>query len=72
MQYSRKKFLGALTTGRGVRYSIAAGLGSLYGTHILRFFSRYYKPAVGILVGLAVIGSILTLVQYLRYRKKSG
>jgi membrane protein YqaA with SNARE-associated domain len=72
MQYSRKKFLGALTTGRGLRYSIAAGLGSLYGTHILRFFSRYYKPAVGILIGLAVIGSVLSLVQYLRYRKKTG
>jgi len=70
MQYSRKKFLGALTVGRGVRYTIAAGLGSLYGTHILRFFSRYYKPAVGILIGLAVIGSVLSLVQYLRYRKK--
>ncbi len=72
MQYSRKKFLAALSTGRGVRYSIAAGLGSLYGTHILRFFSRYDKPAVGILVGLAVIGSVLSLVQYLRYRQKSG
>jgi membrane protein YqaA with SNARE-associated domain len=70
MQYSRKKFLSALTVGRGVRYTIAAGLGSLYGTHILRFFARYNKPAVGILIGLAVIGSILSLVQYLRYRKK--
>jgi membrane protein YqaA with SNARE-associated domain len=70
MQYSRRKFLGALTLGRGVRYSIAAGLGSLYGTHILRFFSRYYKPAVGILIGLAVIGSVLSLIQYLRYKKK--
>src|SRR5271170_754568 len=39
MQYSRKKFLAALTLGRAVRYSIAAGLGFLYGRHILRFFS---------------------------------
>jgi glutamate synthase domain-containing protein 1 len=30
MQYSRKKFLGALVLGRGVRYSIAAYLGALY------------------------------------------
>jgi membrane protein YqaA with SNARE-associated domain len=70
MQYSRQKFLGALTVGRGVRYTIAAGLGRLYGTHILRFFARYNKLAVGILIGLAVIGSILSLVQYLRYRQK--
>jgi membrane protein YqaA with SNARE-associated domain len=69
MQYSRQKFLGALILGRGVRYSIAAYLGALYGRHVLRFFSRYEKPAVGILVGLAVVGGILTLIQYLRYKK---
>src|SRR3984885_6234266 len=71
MKYSPKKFLGALTLGRGVRYSIAAGLGFLYGSHILRFFNQYYKPALAILIGLAVVGAILTLIQYLRYRRKS-
>jgi membrane protein YqaA with SNARE-associated domain len=68
MQYSEKKFLGALFLGRGIRYSIAAYLGALYGNHIMRFFARYDKLAVGVLVGLAVVGGILTLVQYLRYR----
>src|SRR5277367_5942193 len=53
MQYSRLKFLGALVLGRGVRYSIAAYLGLLYGTHILRFFSRYNKEAIAVLVALA-------------------
>ncbi len=70
MQYSPKKFLGALTLGRGIRYSIAAGLGFLYGTHILRFFSRYSKPAMAILIGLAVIGAVLTVIQYLRMKKR--
>src|SRR6202140_185113 len=70
MQYSPRKFLGALTLGRGVRYTIAAGLGFHYGRHILRFFSRYYKPAVAILVSLAVIGAVLSLIQYFRTRKK--
>ena len=70
MQYSPKKFLGALTLGRGVRYSIAAGLGFLYGSHILRFFNQYYKPAMAILIGLAVIGAIVSVVQYLRMKKK--
>jgi len=69
MQYSRQKFLGALILGRGVRYSIAAYLGALYGRHILRFFSRYQKPALAILIGLAVVGGILSLIQYLRTRK---
>jgi membrane protein YqaA with SNARE-associated domain len=69
-QYPPKKFLAALTVGRGIRYSIAAGLGYLYGSHVLRFFSQYYKPAVAILVGLAIIGAVLSLIQYLRLRKK--
>jgi membrane protein YqaA with SNARE-associated domain len=70
MQYSRKKFLTALTLGRGVRYLIVAWLGFHYGRHILRFFSQYYKPAMAILIGLAVIGSILSLIQYRAYKNK--
>jgi membrane protein YqaA with SNARE-associated domain len=70
MQYSRNKFLAALVIGRGLRYSIDAGLGFRYGSHVLRFFSQYYKPALAILIGLAVIGAVLSLVQYLRYKKK--
>jgi membrane protein YqaA with SNARE-associated domain len=70
MQYSPKKFLGALTLGRGVRYTIAAGLGYHYGPHILPFFSHYYKPAMAILIGLAVIGAVLSIIQYLRMKKK--
>jgi membrane protein YqaA with SNARE-associated domain len=70
MQYSQKKFLAALTLGRGVRYSIVAWLGFHYGRHILLFFDQYYKPALAILIGLAVLGSIVTIIQYLRYKKK--
>jgi membrane protein YqaA with SNARE-associated domain len=69
MQYSRKKFLAALVLGRGLRYSIEAALAFVYGRHILRFFSQYYKPALAILIGLAVIGTVVTLVQYFRYKK---
>src|SRR6202034_1489561 len=68
LQYSRKKFLGALVLGRAVRYSIAAYLGFLYGNHIVRFFSRYYKLTLAILISLAVVGGILSLIQYLRYK----
>ncbi len=69
MQYSKAKFVGALTLGRAVRYSIAAFLGFHYGIHILHFFSQYYKPAMAILIGLAVIGAIMSIVQYLRMKK---
>jgi membrane protein YqaA with SNARE-associated domain len=70
MQYSRKRFLAALVLGRGLRYSIEADLAFVYGRLILRFFSQYYKPAIAVLIGLAFIATTLTLIQYLRYRKK--
>ena len=66
MQYSRKKFLAALTLGRGLRFTILAGVGAVYGRHITRFFSQYYKPALALLVGLAIIGGITTLIAYYR------
>ena len=69
LQYSRKKFVGALSFGRGVRYSLVAGFGSLYGDQIEAFFSQYYKPAVLTLIGLAVLGGILTLGRYLHVRR---
>src|ERR1700738_1578387 len=72
LQYSREKFLGALTLGRLLRYTIVAGLGALYGTHIVRFFSRYYKPALTFLIGLAAVGGMLTLIQYLRWKRSSS
>jgi membrane protein YqaA with SNARE-associated domain len=71
LQYSRKKFLAALTVGRGVRYTIDAALGFIYGRHILRFFRQYYAPTLAILIGIAALGSLLTVVHYLRYKDKS-
>jgi membrane protein YqaA with SNARE-associated domain len=69
-QYSKRKFVGALSLGRGVRYTIAAFFGRLYGKQIVGFFSHYYRPAVLVLVVIAVIGGLITLRQYLRSRKK--
>ena len=68
-QYPPKKFLAALTLGRGVRYGLLAFFGRIYGKHIIKFFSHYSKPAVIVLAGIALIGGVLTLVQYLRTRK---
>jgi membrane protein YqaA with SNARE-associated domain len=72
LQYSRKKFAGALALGRGIRYLLLAGFGSLYGKAIVQFFTRYYKPAVLILVGLAVVGAVLSIAEYLRSRKNGA
>jgi membrane protein YqaA with SNARE-associated domain len=70
LQYSRRKFVLALALGRGVRFTIVAGLGAIYGRHIVRFFSRYYKPALFMLIALAVIAGIISLVQYYRYKSR--
>jgi membrane protein YqaA with SNARE-associated domain len=71
LQYSRRKFVGALALGRAVRYTIIAGLGALYGNSITAFFSQYYKAALGILIGLSLIGIAGAAWQYLRHRKEN-
>jgi membrane protein YqaA with SNARE-associated domain len=68
MQYPRKKFVAALTLGRSLRYGILAYLGVHYGRHFLRFFNRYTKPTVFVLVGMSLVAGIVALVAYLRYR----
>ena len=72
MQYSRKKFVAALALGRAVRFTIVAGLGAIYGRHIVRFFSRYYKPALFVLIALSVVGGVVALTQYYRYRNRTA
>jgi membrane protein YqaA with SNARE-associated domain len=72
MQYSRQKFVAALALGRGVRFTILAGLGAIYGRHIVRFFTKYYKPALVVLIGVAVIAGVLSLVQYYRYKNRTA
>lgn len=71
LQYSRRNFLAALAVGRGLRYTILAYLGVLYGRHFLRFFNKYTKPTFFVLLGLAVIAGILAVITYLRHRKQS-
>jgi membrane protein YqaA with SNARE-associated domain len=72
LQYSRKKFVAALTMGRAVRYSLIAGFGSIYARQITSFFNRYYKLAVFILIGLAILGGIFALREYLNSRREDG
>jgi membrane protein YqaA with SNARE-associated domain len=69
LQYSRKKFLVALAVGRGTRFTIVAGLGALYGDQIVGFFSQYYKPTLVLLIGLAVLGTLVTLLKLSHARR---
>lgn len=72
MQYSRQKFLAALAVGRGLRYGILAYLGVLYGRQFLRFFNKYTKPTMFVLIGLSVVAGIAALITYLRYQKSGN
>src|SRR5882762_1469554 len=72
LQYSKKKFLGALALGRGIRFFVLACLGSIYGRHITSFFTKYYKPTLVILALVAVIGGIMAFIQYIRRRKSQA
>lgn len=70
LQYERKKFLGAIAIGRGIRFTVVAGMGAIYGDAIVGFFRQYYQPALYTLLGLAVVGSLVATYQYLKYRQR--
>jgi membrane protein YqaA with SNARE-associated domain len=70
MQYSRNKFLAALTLGRAIRFFSLAFLGRLYGTAIAGWLGRYYKPFLYVLISLAVAGGIGALLYFKWYRPR--
>src|SRR4051812_7693221 len=72
LQYPTKRFICALTLGRGIRYTILAYLGLRYGNGILGFFSRYYWPVLIVLISLSVIASSYGYYQYKRRQKDSA
>ena len=69
LQYPTKKFLAALSVGRGARYAILAYLGAHYGRQVINFFTRYYQPTLIILIVLAAIGGLFAFYTYWRGRK---
>lgn len=71
MQYSPRKFLAALSLGRALRFFSLALLASIYGTAIVGWLSRYYKPLLYILIALAGAGSIAALLYFRWYRHSS-
>ena len=70
MQYPRKKFLSALTAGRGLRFFAVAYLGRSYGQQMISYFSRHYRPMMYVLIVLAVMAGIGTVVYFTWYRPK--
>jgi len=71
MQYPSKKFLSELTAGRGLRFFAVAYFGGIYGPQMIRFFSQYYRPALYVLIALAVTSGIGALVYFKWYRPRA-
>jgi len=62
LKYSRKKFFVAVGSARAIRYFALAWLGSRYSKQIFGFVSTYYRPALWILIALAVLGGVAALL----------
>jgi len=72
MQYPSKKFLSALTAGRGLRFFAGAWLGRIYGRQMIDFFTSHYKPAMYALIALTVAAGIGGLIYYKWYRPRQN
>jgi membrane protein YqaA with SNARE-associated domain len=70
MQYPVKKFLGALTLGRAVRYTVLAYLAGRYASDIIAFVENHERPAVWVVIGLAVAGAAGAAAYFLLRSRK--
>jgi membrane protein YqaA with SNARE-associated domain len=70
MQYSRNKFLAALTLGRAIRFFSLAFLGRLYGTAITGWLGRYYKSFLYVLIAVGIAGGVIALLYFKWYRPR--
>jgi membrane protein YqaA with SNARE-associated domain len=61
-EYSSKRFIGAMTLGRVVRYGILAYFANLYGRRIMAIFSQYGWPILYGLIALAVVSALAGLI----------
>jgi membrane protein YqaA with SNARE-associated domain len=70
LHHPKRKFLAALSAGRGLRYFALAYVGRSYGRAIIGFLSQYYRPVLYALITLAVLGASATLLYFKYYRPR--
>ncbi|HTP68787.1 MAG TPA: VTT domain-containing protein [Dongiaceae bacterium] len=68
LHYPERKFLPGLAAGRAVRFFAMAYLGRAYGQSVIAFFAQYYRPALYLLIVLAIVSGIGALVYFKRYK----
>jgi membrane protein YqaA with SNARE-associated domain len=70
MKYPKKKFLAALSSGRGVRFFAVAYVGHIYGKAIVTWLSQYYQPVLYVLIALAALAGLGALGYFVWYRPR--
>ena len=70
LQYSPRKFLTALGIGRGIRFLAVAFLGRVYGTAIVGWLGRYYRPFLYILIAAGVAVGLVAFAYFKWYRPR--
>src|SRR3569832_176027 len=70
MKFSPRRFLLSLGFGRLLRFMLLGWIASRYGRHIFQFLSKYYKPAIAVLVVLGVVAGIFALRAWKKARKQ--
>jgi membrane protein YqaA with SNARE-associated domain len=68
MQYSRTKFLTALTIGRLIRYTIFAFLGATYGREIISLFTRHGYAVLFTALGAGIV-TVMIILFVRKHRK---
>jgi membrane protein YqaA with SNARE-associated domain len=68
MQYSRTKFLTALTIGRLIRYTIFAFLGATYGREIISLFTRHGYAVLFTALGAGIV-TVMIILLVRKHRK---
>jgi membrane protein YqaA with SNARE-associated domain len=69
LKYPLKKFLAAVVVGRSIRYAVMAYLGSIYGRAVFHWMHHYYRPILYGLLGLVVVGALVGLYYWRRFRR---
>jgi len=70
MQYPRHKFLAALGSGRALRFTLVAWVGSVYGSQIIGWLGQYRRPALYVVITLAILGGLAGAALYVRRRNR--
>ena len=73
LQCSRRKLIAAVLTGRALRYTLEAMLALYFGRQILKYLnSRVVEYFVYGLIVMAFVGSVLSVMKWLKTRRSSA